>query len=730
MSDVLDRNDEDELRLRATDARDDGEDELYCSILEKLISISPDNHQYVHDLIHAKVKQFKYKEAEDIALSAFERYSDDPIFLFDYAYISDQTSDWNESIRRRKIIFDRFDPSENPNAVKVIAESLIPLCESGRKREAKQLILEYWGILLKFCPHPFQVIDRLEELNLHDLLADFTERARRLHQNHEFDTIFSNTLLLYENAKKNRAFMLDLKSDVKIVSIGQNCLPYSLTTRWGFNLGSGEDDTLTIFDFGGFPDATSTEFIRTKFSPIYDENEFCIETKPNGRKVAKLRTLPILFNHEAGNYWLDENFVKLRSRLFLQIQNLNKLLEFECKLFVFSIVGPCDLRKIILDFQELLDKGSSRLLILNTTQNEYSVPEYSNITYMHIPYPKNYLWNVPTSYASDEGYKFESQIAQAVKKELEAFSTEIEVSGNEKEQYKLEMNQAETKKSILFSCSDQGRALYQILSSIPSIVNYFDFRCYDNDSILEIFRSVDDQSRANIVGIIEQITQFYPGLDRTVAQGQWFWFTFPHIRIDGYFPFAGHDPRFTAPDPAYPTGRFPFTDRIAAATAVAVHESGKPVTDDELFDLYMRATEAELPFAADNILMDFRRIIDHDVRTHVKLLDYVYTNHKTTRMVHAPEALTGTLIGKIASDLLDSMLPHLPIDAERCRTELRYLLTGYEGDASVQTPIHPALARHLGLDWITPDTTYRIFGNRWTFRQAMIHYLRASPWLL
>jgi FkbH-like protein len=286
------------------------------------------------------------------------------------------------------------------------------------------------------------------------------------------------------------------------------------------------------------------------------------------------------------------------------------------------------------------------------------------------------------------------------------------------------------KKSIIITSLPQGYPIFQLLSSIPTLAAHLNFEFLDNDAITDRFTRIDDQSRTNIAGIIEQTTSFYPGLDRAVAQGQWLWFTFPHVRIDGYFPFAGHDPRFTAPDPAYPTGRAPFTDRIAAATALAVHESGKPVTDDELFDLYMRATEAELPFAADNILMDFRRIIDHDVRTHVKLLDYIYTNHKTTRMVYAPEALTGTLIGKIASDLLDAMLPNLPVDAERCRAELRYLLTGYEGEASVQTPIHPALARHLGLDWIIPDTTYRIFGNRWTFRQAMIHYLRASPWLL
>lgn len=286
-----------------------------------------------------------------------------------------------------------------------------------------------------------------------------------------------------------------------------------------------------------------------------------------------------------------------------------------------------------------------------------------------------------------------------------------------------------TTRSILVSALAQGYPIFQLLAAIPSLAPHYRFEFHDNAAIAEFFAGIDDQRRNTIAGVIEQTTPFYPGLDRAVANGQWFWFTFPHIRIDGYFPFAGPDPRSTGNDPVYPLGRFPFSDRIAAATAAAVAEAGRPVTDDELFDLYMRATEAELPAVADALLMDFRRIIDHDVRTHVKLLDYVYTTHKTSRLVHSPEGLSGTIIGKLATDLLEAMLPHLTANADACRAELRHLLTGYEGDATIQTPIHPEIAKIHGLSWVTPETTYRIGCNEWTFKQAMIAYLRWSPWL-
>jgi len=965
MSEVVEVQSEHDLLAQALDAQDDGEDELYSSIIKKLIYLKPDNQDYYHRLIHAKIKEYKYEDAENISIEAFNKFNESPRFLFDYAFIADLTANWKESIARREHIIESFPIEKFPESTKAIVEMIFALCETGKRRAAKNLIEQKWTDILRNCPHMYTMIGHLEELNLPEKLIEFTIRAKEVYRdNVDQQFSYENVLALAQRSIENRNFISTLPKDLRVISIGQNCLPYSFAARWGFNQFAGNDVDLTIFDFGGFPNETVGEAIKSNFSKIRDKKNLEILIKPGNEQIAKVRDTQILFVHEKGPYFIKDDLEPLHSFLIEKIDNFQRLIQSEYVLLIFCIPGSGNLEILLNDLQALLSRPRCRLLILNVTKNEIFCPVHPNVSYVHIPYPDNYLWNVTHHFSSNRGYEFEGTIANTVSEELKkltdqefmpsivqsaearletynfserattpysraiglgfscstatllqnlglrsvslpfdwifsspsivaaALTSEFELfldprylrpdanlekchhdffenvlgvpgpifphhnpTTPEHRQYfertvarmrdimaspeplflyamyqnpipadhlesffatlersfknftfllynwthspdqadqppvtetirdrfiihrqftRSKMKEGvlfddetdnirarevflqhynvpaepeaaaepqtpplpETltlpafKKSIIITSLPQGYSIFQLLSSIPTLAAHLNFEFLDNDAITDRFTRIDDQSRTNIAGIIEQTTSFYPGLDRAVAEGQWLWFTFPHVRIDGYFPFAGHDPRFTAPDPAYPTGRAPFTDRIAAAIALAVHESGKPVTDDELFDLYMRATEVELPFAADNILMDFRRIIDHDVRTHVKLLDYIYTNHKTTRMVHAPEALTGTLIGKIASDLLDAMLPNLPVDAERCRAELRYLLTGYEGDASVQTPIHPALARHLGLDWITPDTTYRIFGNRWTFRQAMIHYLRASPWLL
>jgi hypothetical protein len=43
--------------------------------------------------------------------------------------------------------------------------------------------------------------------------------------------------------------------------------------------------------------------------------------------------------------------------------------------------------------------------------------------------------------------------------------------------------------------------------------------------------------------------------------------------------------------------------------------------------------------------------------------------------------------------------------------------------------VHPVVARHFDLTWWRDDLRYRLSGDRPTFREYIIDYIRWRPWL-
>ena len=55
------------------------------------------------------------------------------------------------------------------------------------------------------------------------------------------------------------------------------------------------------------------------------------------------------------------------------------------------------------------------------------------------------------------------------------------------------------------------------------------------------------------------------------------------------------------------------------------------------------------------------------------------------------------------------------------------LLDGYVG-RRMEVPVDPAVARHFGLAWWSPDTAYAWLGNRRTRAEYLSDYMRWAPW--
>ncbi len=198
--------------------------------------------------------------------------------------------------------------------------------------------------------------------------------------------------------------------------------------------------------------------------------------------------------------------------------------------------------------------------------------------------------------------------------------------------------------------------------------------------------------------------------------------TFPTSTLRCLWPFQGRDARLVPEPPVYNGGRYVDTDGIAASLVNPV------ITDDALFDLYMELTEAA-PLDLDALLAaDFARFAAEDQDLDVKLAPFVETHFRDEMLFAASHERCTPIVVEIARQLLATPVLGDICDLDTALAGLDGLTLGWRAHGRA-CPIHPRIARHFGLTWWSPDMTYDLGHNSFTYRDYMIRYMRWSPWL-
>ncbi len=198
--------------------------------------------------------------------------------------------------------------------------------------------------------------------------------------------------------------------------------------------------------------------------------------------------------------------------------------------------------------------------------------------------------------------------------------------------------------------------------------------------------------------------------------------TFPTSNIRVLWPFHGPDPRLVPEPPIYNGGRYVDPDRIAAALA------NPALTDDALFDLYMETTEAaplDLPamYAAD-----LERLAMEEKGLDIRLAPFVAAHFHDEMLFAAPHERCTPIVREVARQLLATPTLRAIGDLETALAGLDRLTTGWRAHNRA-LPIHPRVARTLGLAWWSPDRQYPQGHSSFDFREYFIRYMRWSPWL-
>ena len=191
--------------------------------------------------------------------------------------------------------------------------------------------------------------------------------------------------------------------------------------------------------------------------------------------------------------------------------------------------------------------------------------------------------------------------------------------------------------------------------------------------------------------------------------------------LTAFWPFLSTDPRAVREPGRYIPARYRFGDRIAAGL------TRYAMADDLLYTIYEGMTEKEMPnldalLAVD--VMNWKRL---DARCDVKLAPYLEQAVRTERPFAAPTIPGGDLIRALATRLLDTPVLHAQAPQADVLAELGTLMEGYIGRRE-ELPIHPLVGRHFQPAWWAPAQTYRWFGNRFSFKDYTLDYIKWTQW--
>jgi hypothetical protein len=193
---------------------------------------------------------------------------------------------------------------------------------------------------------------------------------------------------------------------------------------------------------------------------------------------------------------------------------------------------------------------------------------------------------------------------------------------------------------------------------------------------------------------------------------------FPPFTASCLWPFAGNDPR-AAVDPE----RYPWPDSIAAVL------SSEGLSDDDLFERYVRITTERMPDLNRRLRLDVARWQASDAIADIKLAAWVEQTFRQVNLFYTSGHIAAPAVSFLMKLLLgQTKILSAPL-ARAAADEVDVLLRNHTGQDFESVPIHPLVAERLDLRFYDPEATYRWHGHAWTFRQYILHYIRWADYL-
>ncbi|MBO1359112.1 hypothetical protein J2D73_04785 [Acetobacter sacchari] len=225
----------------------------------------------------------------------------------------------------------------------------------------------------------------------------------------------NNALIAPLNALANKAWMAKLAKPVKIVSVGQNCLPATVSARWGLS-----DDPLDFlpYDQSAFPKDSSSEALRADFSIFDDDSNFSARPFGGGIRVPFHSPTGVHFAHNPLPYEsYEQSLSDTLGRFRRRIARFREVIKASEILYFVNFCGEGNPYYLIDSLRHRFGDDVN-VFLLNTTREKMSFPHNDNVYYKHLPYPQDYGWNTISDYTSDRGVAFESHVIACLRHKI------------------------------------------------------------------------------------------------------------------------------------------------------------------------------------------------------------------------------------------------------------------------------------------------------------------------
>ena len=276
-----------------------------------------------------------------------------------------------------------------------------------KENPSKEIL--YWNLAKLVSRKKFDVCGReIEEIKkLKDYADD--EALKKL-----IDYSIENV----ENRKSNYSWLS--KYQYKIVSLGSNCLPRTIPTRWGLKYPKSMGELSHPFDLSIHLYETTCELIDNNFKDYLNP----LFIKKNNKGIPIHTKYKVYFNHEKSDYFSENNYSKLVEKYQARLENFYKDIASSPILFLYvnhktENTFPVKLARIV---QNKFADVHHKFLYINTAQSNFDTHKSvlpKNMIAKHIPYPnEEYIWHHHQYYISEAGKNFELAIVNSIKETI------------------------------------------------------------------------------------------------------------------------------------------------------------------------------------------------------------------------------------------------------------------------------------------------------------------------
>ena len=218
-----------------------------------------------------------------------------------------------------------------------------------------------------------------------------------------------------------RSVRESLEGHASLISLGLNCMPWTLANRWGLRDAEEFSSLFTPFAYGVHKMKSVVRALQSDFEDYVPAEKLkAVETK--GGHLTPMRTDGLAFwNHNLGPYWVDDGFARFREGMAVKIEGFRAACRAEDAVFMISkapIDYPAQPLSLVEDLNQALERftgrANNRLLFWNEyaeTAGRHVVDPWTHV--LNCPYPSaDYVWYDTAD--SAEALAYESGCAQAI----------------------------------------------------------------------------------------------------------------------------------------------------------------------------------------------------------------------------------------------------------------------------------------------------------------------------